>query len=243
MPADSGQSSRPPPPTPLPVDPRSAELVLFGGSFDPPHRAHFAFARFVLETVPGSSLIFVPAARSPHKSTGPIATGPQRVAMLEAGLSDLGLATDPRIGIWTDELDRAESGSEPSYFVDTLCRARSLLPASVRVRFVIGSDQWCSLGDWREPHAILELAAPILLVRGASVETTPPAPPGPSAPPGSWSAAERLLFDRAVLPHQPRFDASSTQARALLANDPQCDDLDALLTPSVLHLARGIYRG
>lgn len=244
-------------PTPLPLMGPVRQLVLFGGSFDPPHRAHLLFARFVLDRLSGSSLLMVPAARSPHKSAGPRATPEQRIEMLRLGLGDVGLSgpdADPgqhsRVGIWTEEVDRAEAG-EPSYWVDTLRAARSLVGPQTELRFVIGSDQVAAFARWREPHEILRLAAPVVLVRGSDQRrgqvdeqmardvVSALDAVGPSSTDRIvWSEAERSALAGGVMLGQPLTPMSSTLVRELLRNDNASSKLDEALTPSVLSFIR-----
>lgn len=250
-----------PTPTPLPVSVPAGRLVLFGGSFDPPHRAHLYFARFILERFPEAAILMVPAARSPHKQAGPFASPEQRCEMLRLGLLDVGLgpgvdASRPsRAGIWTDEIDRARA-SEPSYWVDTLRRVRSLTPPDLPLSFVMGSDQLAVFHRWREPHEILRLASPLVLVRGGgevedgtevdavlakrllepirhASQATPPEPDG-----ATWSVHERALFESGVQIGQSTMAISSTLTRELLRTQPDLPDLDQVLTPSVLAYLR-----
>ena len=163
--------------TPLPV-PESAEVLLYGGSFDPPHLAHVELAiaaRGALERQVGAGsggspaadiwLVYVPAARSPHKQSGPVATAAQRVRMLE-----LAVEGRPRACIWTDEIDRAVSG-EPSYWINTVRRARALL-GDRWLRFLIGADQAAQFHRWRDAREILRIARPAVIGR-AEVDSAP----------------------------------------------------------------------
>jgi len=138
-------------------------VALFGGTFDPPHLAHTSLAdlgRQAIERRTGApaTLVFVPAARSPHKQDAPTATDAQRVQMLRLATSDV-----PDCTIWTDELDRAVGG-EPSYWARTLERAAAILPQRT-VWFIIGADQAASFHRWRQPREMLQLARPIVLPR------------------------------------------------------------------------------
>jgi nicotinate-nucleotide adenylyltransferase len=158
--------------TPLPI-PGSAGILLYGGSFDPPHVAHVELAiaaRDALERQAGAGggkpgagediwLVYVPAVRSPHKQSGPMATGAQRVRMLE-----LALEGRPRASIWTDEIDRAVAG-EPSYWINTVRRAQALL-GERWLRFLVGADQAVEFHRWRDAREILRLAQPAVIGRG-----------------------------------------------------------------------------
>ncbi|HZW06641.1 MAG TPA: adenylyltransferase/cytidyltransferase family protein, partial [Phycisphaerales bacterium] len=118
-----------PPPLPMSgdrVDRSVRTVVVYGGSFDPPHKGHVHLpllaARHLerqLDEEKGVWVLYVPAARSPHKGSGPSATDAQRVEMLSLAVSHL-----PRFAVWSDELDRSIPG-HPSYTVETLRRLRS----------------------------------------------------------------------------------------------------------------------
>lgn len=143
----------------MPV-PRSARSVLLvGGTFDPPHRAHLDLPRAARDLLLGTGawLVYVPAARSPHKSAGPVASDDDRVTMLRAALRGV-----PRSRVWTDELDR---GPGPSFWIDTIGRALRAAPPGCSVRFVIGADQAAAFHRWKRPREILEFASPIVLLR------------------------------------------------------------------------------
>ena len=151
------------PPAPLHIPDECRHAVLFGGTFDPPHEAHVSLAdlgRQELERREGGPalLVFVPAARSPHKADAPSATSPQRVEMLRLATSHL-----RHCAVWTDELDRAAEG-EPSYWLQTLERARQVIGGR-SLGFLIGADQAASFHRWREPRKMLALARVLVLPR------------------------------------------------------------------------------
>ncbi len=164
--------------TPWPAGPGAALLV--GGTFDPPHGAHARLADQARRATlgPGAWVVFVPAARSPHKADAPEAGDASRVEMLRIVCEGIG-----RTAVWTDEIDRAEASDRASYWVDTLRRARAargvgggagsppLLHApageqGAELRFLIGADQAVAFHRWRDFRDILGLAAPVVVPRG-----------------------------------------------------------------------------
>lgn len=220
-----------PPTTPLPlpetagrIDPSIKTLLLFGGSFDPPHKGHVNLplmaARHLeaaLDEPKGVWIVYIPAARSPHKSVQPRASDAQRVEMLSLATAHL-----PRCAVWTDEIDRAaHSPGTPSYTIDTLKRLRASLDQrageDIRLRLLIGADQAAALERWREPLAISALAEPLVMARpGTDAGSFP-------ASLGEWS--------RRLLPI-PTLEASSTAVRdAIAASDSTA--IKRLLDPQV----------
>lgn len=223
-------------------DPPHTDLLLVGGTFDPPHPAHLALplaARDALATAattPAPYLLYVPAARSPHKPTGPLATGDQRTRMLRALL-----AATPRAAVWTVELDRVATPAHPSYWLDTLREARRRLPPEAALRFTLGDDQALAFHRWHQPHELLRLARPVVLLRDLSSPdqlvarlaalTTPDGQP-------AWSPAELDLWRASVIPNTPRLPHASTTLRQRLADPASREAALAELPPSVAAIIR-----
>lgn len=135
------------------------DLILFGGSFDPPHVGHVALPVAARASVGSKWLAYIPAARAPHK-LDKVQTDPtHRLAMLRLAVDGV-----PDAVVLTDELDRANDGV-PSYTVDTLERLCEKLPNDVAMRLLIGADQVRIFDQWREPDRIIELAEPLVMVR------------------------------------------------------------------------------
>lgn len=130
-------------------------LLIYGGSFDPPHRAHIDLPLAAARAL-GARLLFVPAGSPPHKSGRPITPAAHRLAMLKLALAD-----HPECGISTIELDRAG----PSYTVDTLSELRRTTPPGTALRLLIGADMAAIFYQWREPRRIIELAEPAVMMR------------------------------------------------------------------------------
>ena len=140
--------------------PPQAPVLLFGGTFDPPHLAHVRLAIAARDAVfPDEGwLVFVPAARNPHKPNAPAATDTQRVEMLQ-----LATETLDRVGIWTDEIDRAFD-NKPSFWADTIERAQRVAP-DAPLRFLIGADQAIAFNRWHAHAELLCAAEPVVLLR------------------------------------------------------------------------------
>lgn len=213
-----------PPVTPPPVPADAREIVLFGGTFDPPTLAHAALPRLARDRLaPGAFLLYVPAARSPHKADAPGAGDGDRIDMLRAAIADV-----PRAGVWTDEIDRGP----PSYTIDTLERLRRAVPPHVRLHLLIGADQAAAFHAWRRPRDILAIAAPIVVPRSPLV--TREAFRRALLATGAWAPAELAAWEKAFA-DAPTIDASATVARALLARRPRDRAaLSAMLSPRVL---------
>ena len=145
--------------------PESARCVLiFGGTFDPPHRAHIDLPIAARDAIGADWLLYVPAGRSPLKRENPIASDDDRVAMLRGVLRAL-----ERASVSTIELETGSAGESdlrpPSYTVDTLARLHEFAPPATRFRLLIGADQAVEFHRWREADRIVELAEPAVMLR------------------------------------------------------------------------------
>jgi nicotinate-nucleotide adenylyltransferase len=137
-------------------------LGIFGGTFDPVHLGHLILAEQCREQGQLDQVLFVPAARPPHKEEGALTPFAQRVEMLA-----LALAGQPAFRV--DELEKDRPG--PSFTVDTLKAIQHRQP-DADLWLVIGSDTLHDLPGWYRPAQILALAG--LLVAGRPGWNLPP---------------------------------------------------------------------
>jgi nicotinate-nucleotide adenylyltransferase len=133
-------------------------IGLLGGSFDPVHSGHLHVARAALSGFDLERVVFVPAARAPHKAGRPRAGDADRLAMLR-----LAIAGEPRFE--TSDIELRRGGI--SFTIDTV---RDLphdlgLPADVEIHLILGSDNLPGLPHWHRARELLELVQPILVHR------------------------------------------------------------------------------
>ena len=128
---------------------------VFGGTFDPIHVAHLAVAESARDTFGLRRVLFVPAARPPHKPDKPITAIEHRLAMVESAL-----AGNPGFEMSRVEVDRPG----PSYTVDTLAGLRDGVPDQ-RLALILSMESFLELPTWHEPARILELADLIVVPR------------------------------------------------------------------------------
>ena len=207
-------------------------ILIFGGSFDPPTRAHTKLplaARDALSDQLGAPvhLLYIPTARSPHKPDPPIASDQDRIAMLDAALADA-----PDVSISPIEIDRAQSEpDEPSYTISTLRQLHSFHP-DASLRLLIGADQALAFHKWRDPREIIRLAPPLVMLRPPTTRDqllTQLAE--------HWSPAELKQWGTSLV-DVPQIDAASTDARALLAQSDPDNRLPDLVPEPVLQFIR-----
>lgn len=211
--------------TPLAVPSDARTLIVFGGTFDPPHWGHVkpAVESRALAGLRDAWLVYVPAARSPHKASRPHFSDERRVELLGLALEGV-----ERAAIWTDELDRA--GGQATYTVDTLRRLRGGRPDTT-LRLLIGADQALALHRWREPGEIVRLAPPLIMLRGG-VESSRESLIAGLRSLGAWSAAELETLESGVVPVTP-VTASATAIREALARGALEEATRSMLPPGV----------
>ena len=216
-----------PPPARAPLSDaarRASRLGVLGGSFDPPHLGHLHAARCAREAFALEHVVFVPAARPPHKPERILAGERERLEMLA-----LFLAGEPGVSVWDVELGR----SGPSYTVDTLRQLRALVPLPAALFLILGEDNLSGFARWRAAEEIVALAQPIVVHRGG-VERAAEHELDDLSP----RARTRLALGRLAC---PPLDASSTEIRGELASGVE---VPARLPPKLAQYVRahGLYR-
>jgi nicotinate-nucleotide adenylyltransferase len=122
-------------------------IGVFGGAFDPPHRAHVALAQAALAQLELDRLHIIPTGQAWHKRRT-LSAPEHRLAMARLAFAGL-----DRVVVDERELERAG----PSYTIDTLEALRAENPGA-RIYLIIGDDQFAALQTWHRWEAILEIA-------------------------------------------------------------------------------------
>ncbi len=120
---------------------------MFGGAFDPPHRAHRALAETALDQLGLDVLHILPTGQAWHKSRV-LSPARHRVAMCRLAFGDL-----PNVVL--DEREIRREG--PSYTADTLSELRQEYPGA-ELFLVLGADQLLAFKTWVRWQEVLELA-------------------------------------------------------------------------------------
>ena len=133
---------------------KPARLALFGGSFDPVHRAHLKVAHCALQQACVDRVVFIPASRSPLKHK-PFAEDVDRLQMLR-------LALKGEAGIGLDMFEIGQKGT--SFTIDTVDHFRALYK-NAELFWIIGQDQlsvedadvaeYAMLGELDMEHSLL----------------------------------------------------------------------------------------
>lgn len=197
----------------------AAPIILFGGTFDPPHRHHPEMARRAMQALGAEQVIVMPARLNPQRAAAPPASAKDRLDMARLAFAEVPGAT-------VSDMETRREGA--SFTVDTL---RELRARGERrpIRLLLGSDQAINFGTWREPESILGMATPAVVLRPPHTRD---------------SFARDIGGDRRwlswLLPIEP-IDNRSTEIRRRLAAGESIADL---VHPGVEKLIRerGLYR-
>lgn len=179
---------------------------MFGGAFDPPHRAHVALADAAVRQLALDPLFVFPTGQAWHKSRS-LAPAAHRLAMARLAFGGL-----PDTVVDDRELRR----SGATYSIDTLRELRSGFPEA-ELFLLMGEDQAAGFTGWRDWQGIAQLATLAVAQRG-------------SAAPDAIAALRALPGVRVETLKLPRMPESATDIRARLTAG---QDITALVTPGV----------
>lgn len=169
----------------------AARVGMFGGAFDPPHRAHVALAEAAVRQLALDRLYVFPTGQAWHKDRT-LTPAADRLAM--ARLAFGGVAA-----VQVDDRELRRSG--PTYSVDTLRELQGEHPAA-QLYLLMGEDQAGGFSRWHAWPEIARLAILGVAGRGS----------------GEGVAALRALPGvRVQLLRTPQMPESATDIRARLA--------------------------
>ena len=175
-------------------------LGLFGGSFDPIHFGHLMLAESCHEQCRLDQIRFLPTGRAPHKQEGSVASGQQRVEMLE-------LATAGHEAFTVDPFEVEKDGT--TYTLETLEHFSQTMPEA-ELFFLVGADMLHDLPNWRMAARVCELAIFISVRRAGEPEPD-------FTPFESVMSPERIELFRQHQVQMPELGLSSTAIRNRIA--------------------------
>ena len=177
---------------------------MFGGAFDPPHRAHGLLAQAAVRQLGLDRLVVLPTGDAWHKART-LSPAADRLAMARLAFAGL-----PRVEVDDRELRR----TGPTYSIDTLRELQAEHPGAQLV-LVMGEDQAGDFTRWRAWEDIARLA--ILAVAGR----------GSGAGIAALRALPGVRVEALELPQMPE---SATEIRGRLTAG---EDISALVEPAV----------
>ncbi len=131
-------------------------IGIMGGTFDPIHLGHLRAAEEIYWAFGLDRIIFVPAARPPHKEEVVAASAMHRYEMVS-----LATVFTPYFTVSPIELQREGK----SYSVETVREFQRLSGPDTTLYFVVGVDAFLEMSEWREAKELLTLTRVIVTAR------------------------------------------------------------------------------
>ena len=135
-------------------------LLLFGGTFNPVHWGHLILAEELREEFAYDLVLFVPAARPPHKDVASDPGPEARLAMLQ-------LAREGNPHLAVDDCELYRPG--PSYSIDTIRGLSARYSIEGLPGLVIGDDLAPTFSTWREAEALARESDILIARRGGYI--------------------------------------------------------------------------
>jgi nicotinate-nucleotide adenylyltransferase len=133
--------------------------AIFGGTFDPIHRAHLVVAREAADAFSLDQVLFIPAANPPHKDAG--TPYENRYKMVELACQE-----DPRFSP-----SRLEEELRKSYSIYTIELVKGM---GGDVFFVIGADAFAEIQTWFRWQDVVREVEFIVVTRPGHQYLSPP---------------------------------------------------------------------
>jgi nicotinate-nucleotide adenylyltransferase len=144
--------------------PGGRKIAIFGGTFDPIHRAHLTVAREAMEKLGLDEILFIPAANPPHKTHSTAAGYEDRYRMVELACRGLPGFTPSRL----------EEGRGKSYSILTIGKLKGELAPDDRIHFLVGADAFAEIGTWHRWREVIEAVEFIVVTRPGHEYEVPP---------------------------------------------------------------------
>ncbi|HOK05583.1 MAG TPA: nicotinate-nucleotide adenylyltransferase [Syntrophales bacterium] len=129
---------------------------LLGGTFDPIHIGHLRCAEEVLEIFDLNRVIFVPAARPPHKIDGEITPFYHREQMVR-----LAIENNPSFSF--SDVEKVRGGV--SYSVETVEYILQRYMKNLELYFICGQDAFHAIQTWKDWRRLLLLCHFVVMTR------------------------------------------------------------------------------
>jgi nicotinate-nucleotide adenylyltransferase len=148
-----------------------SRIGLYGGTFDPIHQGHLhliaqLFARDMVD-----ELILVPTGQPWLRSSPPIASAQDRLAMAELAVQDLPENIRPHV--WVSDVEVRRSG--PTYAIDTVEELRAFKP-DAKWFLILGSDAYAGIEKWHRSAELKAMIEILLIARdgeGLNIQALP----------------------------------------------------------------------
>ncbi len=180
------------------------KIILFGGTFNPPHNGHMTLLAGAIETVRPDLVLIEPAGVPPHKAAGHTPAA-DRVNMCEC--------FRPLFSPLVIDETEIERGGK-SYTIDTV-RTMSQRYPGARLYFPMGSDMLLWFRNWVDYRELLRRLVIVAHLREKE----------DAAPVRAFAEALRAEGGTVLFARAPVFPVSSTEIREKAARGEAIDGL------------------
>ncbi len=132
-------------------------LGIMGGTFDPIHLGHLRAAEEIYWAFGLDRILFVPAARPPHKKEEGVGAS----ALHRYEMVSLATVFTPYFSVSPIELNRPGT----SYSVETVREFQRIYGTGTTLYFIVGVDAFLEMSEWREAGELLTLTRLIVTAR------------------------------------------------------------------------------
>lgn len=132
------------------------DVLLFGGTFNPPHLGHIELAQRVSKKLNISKIILIPVGNPPHKNGHNIQCAQHRVNMLQLSVED-----KENFEISLIEVNRKGY----TYTIDTLRELLKVYNYKCNFYYLIGADTLEKLITWKEFKQVFLLCKFVVILR------------------------------------------------------------------------------
>ena len=124
------------------------KIAIMGGTFNPIHYAHLLSAEQVYDRLGYDRILFIPAARPPHKNPRDIIDSEHRYQMTLLATADNSHFEVSRI-----ELER----TGPSYAIQTIKELQAFYGKCCKLAWIIGADSLIEFKIWKDFGELLDI--------------------------------------------------------------------------------------
>lgn len=169
---------------------------IFGGTFNPPHIAHYTLAEEVRKILNLDKIIFIPSALPPLKDISRIVEIKHRFVMAK-------IAFERNKYFEVSDIEIKINNSK-SYTIDTLIKLNDIYKnESVKFYLILGLDSIIDFPKWKSPEKLFDYAEVVIIKRPGSKITD----------------VKREFAEKAMFVDVSQLDVSSTQIRENIKNN------------------------
>lgn len=202
------------------------KIGFFGGTFDPVHLGHIQVAVAVRDELGLDLLLMAPAGEPWLRSGKPVASGEDRLAMVEAAVSGLDAVEASAIDI---------SRPGPTYSLDTVRELRKQYGPRAEIFLIMGLDAAESIAEWHRSDQLLEECLLVVVGRpGQELDFRS------ARARAAWAGGHGIPEDFVYI-EGPMLDIRSTEIRRRLGTGESVDELVPQDVRKIID-ARGLYR-